>query len=98
MKVIADFSLVTIGDQISISEYVAACHRHLVSCELKTNLHALGVNVEGEMLVVLSAINECHKIVHSLGAQRIMTHLKLTTRTDRDQSIEEKINSVRRKG
>jgi uncharacterized protein YqgV (UPF0045/DUF77 family) len=35
--------------------------------------------------------------VHALGAPRISTSLRLGTRTDRDQTMNDKIESVQRK-
>jgi uncharacterized protein (TIGR00106 family) len=61
---------------------------------LKTSLHAYGTNIEGEWDDVFAAIKQCHLAVHAMGAPRITTTLKLGTRTDRDQSMEEKISSV----
>ena len=97
MKVIADFCVVPIGVGVSISEYVAACQQILEDANLKTNLHAFGTNVEGDWDAVLDALKTCHKRVHQMGAQRIMTTIKLSTRTDRDQSLEEKVDAVRRR-
>lgn len=94
MKTIADMNLVIVGGEASLSPYVAVCIDLLNSRGLKTNVHALGTNVEGEVDEVLSAIVACHELVHDMGAARIVTTLKLTTRIDRDQSIEEKIQSV----
>ena len=35
-----------------------------------------------------------HEKVHAMGAPRIHTNIKLGTRTDREQSLEDKVNSV----
>jgi len=94
MKAIADLNLVVVGGDVSLSPYVAACVDLLKERGLRTHVHALGTNVEGEVDEVVSAIAACHELVHGMGAARIMTTLKLTTRVDRDQTIEEKIQSV----
>ncbi len=39
----------------------------------------------------------CHEVVHAMGAVRISTVVKLGTRTDRDQTMEDKIRSVESK-
>jgi uncharacterized protein (TIGR00106 family) len=97
VKLIADFCIVPIGTGVSISEYVAACQRILEGAGLKTHLHAFGTNVEGDWDLVVAAIKKCHEKVHEMGAARIMTTIKFSTRTDREQSLEEKVESVRSK-
>jgi uncharacterized protein (TIGR00106 family) len=46
---------------------------------------------------VMAAIKRCHEVVHEMGAPRITTTIKIGTRTDREQTMEEKINSVNKK-
>ena len=97
MKVIADLCIVPLGVGLSISEYVAACQQVLSEAELKIHLHAYGTNIEGEWEIVFDAIRRCHEIIHEMGAPRISTTLKFGTRTDRNQTIEEKVVSVEQK-
>jgi uncharacterized protein (TIGR00106 family) len=94
MKVIADFTLIPIGVGISLSPYVAACEQVLAESGLKAQLHANGTNIEGEWDDVLAAVKRCHETVHGMGAPRITTLLSIHTRTDRDQTLEDKIASV----
>jgi uncharacterized protein (TIGR00106 family) len=97
MKVIIDLTIVPIGVGVSLSKYVAACEEVLNRTELKTALHANGTNIEGEWDDVFAAVKACHEKVHDMGAPRIHTNIKLGTRTDRTQSLEDKVNSVETK-
>lgn len=97
MKVIADLCIVPLGVGVSVSPYIAACEKVLAAAGLKTHLHAYGTNIEGEWDAVFAAIKRCHEVVHEMGAPRITTTLKFGTRTDRDQSMADKINSVKQK-
>ncbi len=97
MKVIADLCVVPIGVGLSVSEYVTACERVLTEAGLKTRLHAYGTNIEGEWDAVFAAIKRCHETVHSMGAPRISTTLRVGTRTDRDQTMDHKVRSVEEK-
>ena len=97
MKVIVDLCVVPIGVGVSVSSYVAACERVLAEAGLTTRLHAYGTNIEGEWDAVFRAIKRCHEVVHQMGAPRITTNIRLGTRTDRDQSIEDKIRSAQDK-
>ena len=94
MKVLIDISIVPLGVGLSLSPYVAACEKVFKDAGLKTALHAYGTNVEGEWDVVLAAVKTCHETLHAMGARRISTNMRLGTRTDRAQSMEEKVQSV----
>jgi uncharacterized protein (TIGR00106 family) len=97
MKVIADVSVVPIGVGVSVSKYVAACERVLREAGLSTHMHAYGTNIEGDWDVVFGAIKRCHEVVHEMGAPRVSTNIRVGTRTDRDQTIEDKVRSAREK-
>ncbi|MBL1217719.1 MAG: thiamine-binding protein [Planctomycetes bacterium] len=97
MKVILDLCVVPIGVGTSVSTYVAECERVLTEAGLKHSLHAYGTNIEGEWDAVLAAVKACHERVHALGAPRITTTIKLGTRTDRGQTMEDKVASVEQK-
>ena len=95
MNVIADFTVIPIGVGVSLSKYVAACERVLEESGLEHQLHANGTNVQGDWDEVMAVVKRCHEVVHGMGAPRISTVLKVGTRTDRDQSMEQKVDSVR---
>ena len=94
MKVIADLCVVPMGVGVSVSRHVAACERVLREAGLKIQLHAYGTNIEGEWDAVFAAIKKCHEVVHGMGVPRITTSIKVGTRTDREQTMEEKVRSV----
>lgn len=97
MKVIIDLCVVPLGVGVSVSEYITACHRVLDEAGLETRLHAYGTNVEGEWDEVFAAVKRCHEVVHEMGAPRISATIKVGTRTDRPQSMDDKVTSVRSK-
>ena len=95
MKAIADICVIPLGVGVSLSEYIAACEQIFADAGLNPNLHAYGTNVEGDWDDVMNAIKRCHARVHEMGAPRISTTIRLGTRTDREQSMEDKVDSVR---
>ncbi len=97
MKVIVDFSVVPLGVGVSFGKYIASCERLLARPGLKTQLHAYGTNVEGEWDEVFKAIRDCHEELHKMGVPRISSSLRVGTRTDRDQTMEDKVRSVKEK-
>lgn len=97
MKVIVDLCLVPLGVGVSLSPYIAECQNILNNAGLTTQLHAYGTNIEGEWDEVFAALKVCHERVHEMGAPRITTTVKMGTRTDRAQSMDDKIASVQEK-
>jgi len=97
MKVIMDLCVVPIGVGVSVSKHIAAVHRVLEKYDLETKLHAYGTNIEGDWDEVMAAVKECHEVVHDMGAPRIHTNIKLGTRIDREQSMQDKVDSVNQK-
>ena len=97
MKVLADISIVPIGVGVSLSKYVAACERELKNAGLQPKLHAFGTNVEGDWDAVFAAVKRCHEALHGMGAPRVSTTMRLGTRVDKDQRIEDKVRSVEEK-
>ena len=97
MKVIIDLCVVPLGVGLSVSKYVAACHKIISDAGLKSELHAYGTNIEGEWDAVFDVVKKCHQKIHAMGAPRITTTIKAGTRTDRDQTMADKVESVKGK-
>lgn len=97
MKVIMDLTVSPFGVGLSVSEYIAACHEIFEKAGLKTNLHAYGTNIEGEWDEVFAAVKECHEKLHQMGVPRLTSSIKVGTRTDKEQTMMDKVDSVKRK-
>lgn len=97
MQVMVDLCVVPLGVGVSVSEYVAACQRVIQQAGLSHQMHAYGTNIEGDWDEVFAVVKRCHEVVHEMGAPRITTSMRLGTRTDRDQSIADKVESVEQK-
>jgi len=94
MHVLIDVSFIPLGVGLSLSPYVAACERVFTDAKLTTRLHAYGTNVEGEWDEVFAALKRCHEVLHEMGAPRVSAIIKAGTRTDRAQSLDDKVKSV----
>jgi uncharacterized protein (TIGR00106 family) len=97
MKVLIDVSIVPLGVGLSLSSYVAACEKIFTDAGLTTRLHAYGTNVEGEWDDVFGAVKRCHEVMHEMGVPRVSTVIKAGTRTDKAQSLDDKVKSVQEK-
>jgi len=97
MKAIADVCIIPIGAGVSLSPLIAACERVFLDAGLKAELHANGTNLEGEWDAVMAALRRCHEVLHAMGAPRVHTEIRVGTRVDREQTMADKVASVREK-
>lgn len=94
MKAIADVCIIPLGVGVSVSREVTECERILRESGLKTKLHAYGTNVEGEWDEIMAAVKRCHEALHEMGVARVSTSIRIGTRTDKEQTIEDKVRKV----
>jgi len=97
MKVIVDLCVVPMGTAPSVSRYVAACAELIRRSGLKHRMHAYGTCIEGDWDAVMAVARQCHETLHEMGVPRIFTTLKIGTRTDHDQTMEEKLAAAEEK-
>jgi uncharacterized protein (TIGR00106 family) len=94
MNVLVDVCVVPMGVGVSVSKYVVECEKIFKAAGLNHQMHSYGTNVEGDWDEVMAAIKLCHETVHDMGVPRIGTTIRMGTRTDREQSMQDKIDSV----
>ncbi len=94
MNTIIDFCVIPMGVGVSVSKYITEVQKILKQSGLNYKMHAYGTNVEGEWDKVFAVLKKCHETVHEMGAPRISTSMRIGTRTDREQSMDDKIKSV----
>lgn len=94
MRAIADVCIIPLGVGVSVSKEVTECERILRESGLKTKLHAYGTNVEGEWDEIMAAVKRCHEALHAMGVRRISTDIRIGTRTDKEQAMEDKVRKV----
>ena len=97
MNVMVDLCVVPIGGGVSVSEYIAECERLIEGAGLESELHPYGTVIQGDWDAVFRVVKQCHERVHEMGVPRVFTTLKVGTRTDRTQTMADKVDSVRRK-
>jgi uncharacterized protein (TIGR00106 family) len=95
MKVIVDFCITPLNVEASLTPYIAECQVIISGMGLSHHLHAYGTNIEGEWETVMEAIKRCHARLHEMGVPRLSTQLKIGTRSDREQTMADKVEHVR---
>ena len=94
MNVLVDICVVPMGVGVSVSKYVVECEKIFQAAGLNHQMHSYGTNVEGDWDEVMAAVKLCHETIHEMGVPRIGTTIRMGTRTDREQSMQDKIDSV----
>ncbi len=94
MNAIADICVVPITGKVSVREEVARAHAILKETGLPVHLHGYGTNIEGDLRTILDAIERIHTDLHERGVVRISTTIRLGTRTDKHQTVLDKIRAV----
>ena len=96
MKAVAEIQVIPIGVGVSVRSYVRRAQALIRESGLVVQEHSFGTNVEGEWDDVMGALKRCHEVVHEMGAVRISTTVRLGTRNDREQTLQDKLDSVAR--
>ena len=87
MKATAELQLIPLGEGVSVREQVRQVVDLLNGYDFIIETHASGTNIEGEMDEILKAVGEIHAAMHARGAVRLLSYLKLETRTDKVPSL-----------
>ena len=93
--IIAQLSIAPVGKDISLSKYVKTAINIFRKNNIKFETNAMATLVETDDLKTLfNAVEEAHNAVVDLGAERVITEIKIDDRRDKKVTIESKIKSV----
>jgi len=83
MKATAELQVVPIGVGVSVREDVRKIVEIINGYDFITETHAAGTNIEGDVDDILDALKKIHGVLHADGVTRLLSYLKLETRTDK---------------
>ena len=83
MKATAELQVVPLGSGVSVRREIARVVEMLKSYDFIVETHASGTNIEGELETILNAVRWIHETLHEEGSVRLISYLKLETRTDK---------------
>ena len=94
----ADLTVIALGRaEASASAYIAEIQRRLAAQDrVRYEMHAMGTSLEGATADILAVAGELHAVPFEMGIPRVYSILKLDERRDREQTLEDKVTSVRR--
>lgn len=87
MKATAEIQAVPLGTGVSVRKEVLRAVEILSESGLLVESHASGTNVEGELEQILQAVRHLHERLHDEGTVRLITNVKLETRTDKEPTL-----------
>jgi uncharacterized protein (TIGR00106 family) len=90
---IAEFSVIPMGEGDSISESVARVLDIVDKSGLKYKINPMGTVVEGSWEDVMHLIRECHTLLLE-HAPRVYTRIVIDDRKDKNDRIDKKVASV----
>lgn len=91
MKATAELQVIPIGNGVSVRDEVTRVVALLNAHDFLVEPHASGTNIEGEMNAILAAVAEVHEVLHREGSVRLVSYLKLETRTDKEPTLAGKV-------
>lgn len=87
MKAIAELQVIPIGSGVSVRDQVLRAVTMLKGQDFIIETHAAGTDIEGELADILHAVSQIHETLHQEGSMRLVSYLKLETRTDKTPTL-----------
>ncbi|MDD3582205.1 MAG: MTH1187 family thiamine-binding protein [Desulfobacca sp.] len=93
---IMEISVVPLGlGQTSVGDYIAAVVQYLRQQQLPHYLTDMGTIVEGSTEQLLEVAQVLHEIPFNRGVKRVLTHLTIDDRRDKEVHLDDKIRAVK---
>ncbi|MGB5540155.1 MAG: MTH1187 family thiamine-binding protein [Gammaproteobacteria bacterium] len=83
MKATAELQVIPLGTGVSVRAEVTRIVGLLQQYDFILETHASGTDIEGELDDILAAVQKIHETLHAEGSVRLISYLKLETRTDK---------------
>jgi uncharacterized protein (TIGR00106 family) len=87
MKATAELQVIPLGAGVSVRKEVTRIVELLRGYNFILETHAAGTDIEGELDDILAAVRQIHTTLHAEGSVRLISYLKLETRTDKVPSL-----------
>jgi uncharacterized protein (TIGR00106 family) len=87
MKATAELQVIPLGGAVSVREEITQVVDLLGEYDFVIQTHASGTNIEGELDTILAAVGRVHQALHDSGSVRLLSYLKLETRTDKTATL-----------
>jgi len=94
--IIAQLSIAPVGKDISLGKYVKIVIETLKNEPINIQTNAMATVIEAEDLnTLLTAVGKAHNALFKVGANRVITELKIDDRKDKNVTLVSKLNSIK---
>ena len=83
MQATAELQVIPVGEGVSVRQQVMRIVELLQGHDFILETHASGTNIEGELTDILAVVEQVHETLHREGSVRLVSYLKVETRTDK---------------
>ncbi len=87
MKATAELQVIPIGSGVSVRQEILRVVELLKGYDFIVETHASGTNIEGELAEILAVVGQIHEVLHREGCVRLLSYLKVETRTDKTPTL-----------
>ncbi len=87
MKATVELQVIPIGSGVSVRQEITRVVELLEAYDFIVETHASGTNIEGELAEILAVVEKIHEVLHQEGSIRLLSYLKLETRTDKTPTL-----------
>ena len=87
MKATAELQVIPLGAGVSVRPQIKRILELLRDYDFILETHAAGTDIEGDLDDILAAVKRVHEVMHEEGNVRLLSYLKLETRTDKLPSL-----------
>lgn len=87
MKATVELQVIPLGSGVSVRKEVTNVVNLLNAGNFIVETHASGTNIEGDLREILDRIEEIHEKLHEQGSVRLLSYIKIETRTDKEPTL-----------
>lgn len=93
---IMEISVIPLGlGSPSVGDYVAELIKYLQKEDIPHYLSDMGTVVQGEVPILLKLAQALHELPFARGVKRVVTHITLDDRRDKEVKLSDKIKAVK---
>jgi uncharacterized protein (TIGR00106 family) len=87
VRATAELQVIPLGVGVSVRREIERVLEVLGEYDFLIETHASGTDIEGDLVAILDAVRRVHAVLHAEGIVRLVTYLKLETRTDKPPTL-----------
>lgn len=87
MHAIVELQVIPLGAGVSVREQVTQVVKMLEGHDFLLQTHASGTNIEGPLDKIFGVVQEIHETLHAQGNIRLLSYIKVETRTDKQPTM-----------